>query len=97
MDIGALIESALFDIKERRKVFLFGSRVRGTHRANSDLDILVQTHERLDGRQKRAIRKRTLAEFGIAADVTTVTDAAKFIEFMVIEHYQEIEQCAMTS
>ena len=91
MVIGALIASALSDIAERRKVYVFGSRVRGTHRANSDLDILVETDERLDGRQKRAIRKRTLAEFGIAADVTTVTDAAQFIEFMIIEHYERIE------
>jgi len=91
MDTGALIASALSDIAERRKVYLFGSRVQGTHRANSDLDILVETDERLDAKQKRAIKQRTLAEFGIAADVTTVTDAAKFIEFMVIEHYTEVE------
>ena len=97
IDIGALIASALSDIPSRRRVLLFGSRVLGRHREGSDLDILVETDVHLDARQRRAIALRTLAEFGIAADVTTVTDAAKFIEFMVIEHYQEIEQCAMTS
>lgn len=91
MDIGALIASALSDVAERRKVYVFGSRVRGNFRANSDLDILVETDTRLDAKQKRAIKQKTLAEFGIAADVTTVTDAAKFIEFMVIEHYTEVE------
>lgn len=91
MDIGALIVSALSDVPERRKVVLFGSRVRGTERPNSDLDILIETDMRLSAKQKRVIRQRTLAEFGVAADVTLVSDAAKFIEYMVIKHYQEIE------
>ncbi len=90
MDTGALIASALSDIAERRRVYLFGSRIRGTHRHNSDLDILVETDVKLTAAERREIRRRTREEFGIAADVVCVADAEQFITFMVVEHYTEI-------
>lgn len=86
---GALTAAAICDIPHRR-VLLFGSRISGRARATSDLDILVETDVQLTSKQKRAIRDRTRAEFGIAADVVCVPDAQQFIQFMVVEHYREV-------
>ena len=52
------IAKQIHNVAGARQTFLFGSRVRGDHRPDSDIDVLVITEPKLEGEQLDDLRQR---------------------------------------
>jgi predicted nucleotidyltransferase len=57
------------------KVILFGSRVRGDAREDSDIDFLVVEREVRDAAQESARLRRVIGPVGVGVDVVVVDEA----------------------
>jgi len=55
-----------------RRIVLFGSRARGTHRPDSDIDLLIIADSALPRDRRAAMAYRALAGAGIETDVDVV-------------------------
>ena len=55
MDILEEIKESVLSIEPDAEVYLFGSRARGDYRVDSDWDILVLLHGKVDGKRKEKI------------------------------------------
>jgi predicted nucleotidyltransferase len=79
--VASTTEQIVVDIVERilnvvnpKKVFLFGSAVRGTMHDNSDIDLLVVVPDGIHRRKTAQCIYRNLLGLGHAADIVVVTE-----------------------
>ena len=62
-------------VSRPRKIILFGSYVRGTAHADSDLDVLVVTRERIDNPRKESVRiRRELKGIMMPMDILVISE-----------------------
>jgi len=68
------IVSRILDVVNPLQIFLFGSAVRGTMHANSDIDLLVVVPDGLHRRKTAQNIYRRLLGLGYATDIVVVTE-----------------------
>jgi predicted nucleotidyltransferase len=68
-----LLLATIREVVAPERVYLFGSRARGTADADSDYDLLAVVGDRRPARDLRLAVRRRLAESGIAFDLAIQT------------------------
>ncbi|HEX4385780.1 MAG TPA: nucleotidyltransferase domain-containing protein [Myxococcales bacterium] len=90
-ELGQIVAATLMPLQGVRAAWLFGSRVRGTHREDSDLDLLVVYERTLSPDQRESLRREiiyelagTLEAIGERADVTDADRTDSGVAFAAV-------------
>jgi predicted nucleotidyltransferase len=87
-DLGQRIAAVLAPMEGIRVAWFFGSRSKGNHRPDSDLDLLVVFDHALDGSAREKLRRQMVYELagaldsiGESADVADAREADSAVAF----------------
>jgi predicted nucleotidyltransferase len=90
-EAGQKIAQVLAPLTSVRVAWFFGSRAKGMHRPDSDLDLLVAYDHRLDGAAREQLRRSivyelagTLGRIGERADIADLREADSAVAFNAV-------------
>jgi uncharacterized protein len=90
-ELGQHVAAVLQPMQGVRVAWLFGSRARGTHRPDSDLDLLVVYHRALDSAAREKLRRTLVYELsgvldavGESADIADADEADSAVAFNAV-------------
>jgi predicted nucleotidyltransferase len=89
--LGEQIAQVLAPLTSVRVAWFFGSRAKGRHRPDSDLDLLVAYDHQLNGAAREQLRRRIVYELagvlgrvGERADIADVRDVDSAVAFAAV-------------
>lgn len=95
----AIVGEACEAVPEVKLAYLFGSRLRGTARPDSDLDVAIDVGHALSSRERGQIKLRLIAmltdrlgALGERADIADLREASSAVAFRVVREGHVVKE-----